>query len=166
MNILNTYKTLKEKIFIKENIYCLVLIIIIFFFDRYTKSKIINNLEENKFYINDFLNFELIWNTGIGFGLLSSNSTFFYNFISGFIAIVIAMLFFFLLNSKIFDKVIYSIIIGGAFGNFYDRLTYKAVPDFIDLHYKGLHWFTFNVADIFITLGIIMYILKDFISKK
>ena len=74
--------------------------------------------------------------------------------------------FFFLLNSKIFDKVIYSIIIGGAFGNFYDRLTYKAVPDFIDLHYKGLHWFTFNVADIFITLGIIMYILKDFISKK
>lgn len=166
MNILNTYKTLKEKIFIKENIYCLVLIIIIFFFDRYTKSKIINNLEENKFYINDFLNFELIWNTGIGFGLMKFDSALVYNLITTLIALVIIILIYFALKGEKLDKLILSIIIGGALGNFYDRIFYNAVPDFIDLHYQNFHWFTFNLADIFITIGIIAYIVKDINFKK
>ena len=66
------------------------------------------------------------------------------------------------MRSKSFDKIIYSIIIGGALGNFYDRVFYNAVPDFIDIHYRNFHWFTFNIADIFITLGIIALIIYDF----
>ena len=82
------------------------------------------------------------------------------------IGLVILFLIYIFLKSNIIDKLIYSIIIGGAFGNFYDRLVYKAVPDFIDLHYNNFHWFTFNVADIFITLGIIIFIIKSFFVKN
>ena len=69
-------------------------------------------------------------------------------------------------KSKTSDKILFSMILGGASGNVYDRLTYFAVPDFIDIHYKNFHWFTFNIADIFITLGIILIILNDLLIKK
>ena len=130
------------------------------------KSRIINSLEEAPYYVNDYVNFELIWNIGIGFGLLSTNSTLFYNFITTVIAVIIIFLIYFLIISDRIDKFIYSIILGGALGNFYDRLIYKAVPDFIDLHYGDFHWFTFNIADIFISLGILIYLLKDLVFKK
>ena len=64
------------------------------------------------------------------------------------------------------DKILFSIVLGGALGNFYDRLIFFAVPDFIDLHYQNFHWFTFNIADIFITVGILMIIIKDLFFKK
>ena len=118
------------------------------------------------YYINDYINFDLVWNTGIGFGLLSSASPFIYNVITLIIGIVILILFYFLLVSEIIDKIILAIIIGGASGNFYDRFAYNAVPDFIDLHYKGFHWFTFNVADIFISCGILLYILRSFFIES
>ena len=88
-----------------------------------------------------------------------------YNSITIIIAVVILILFYLSLISNNLDKFIYSIIIGGALGNFYDRITYKAVPDFIDLHYNNFHWFTFNVADIFISVGILAFIVNGFFAK-
>ena len=107
-----------------------------------------------------------MWNTGIGFGLLSSNSNIIYNSISFIIALVIFFLIYLILKSKMVDKILFSIVLGGALGNFYDRLIFFAVPDFIDLHYQNFHWFTFNIADIFITVGILMIIIKDLFFKK
>jgi len=144
----------------------LCIISIIFFLDRYTKLFILNNFTENSYYLNNYMNFDLVWNTGIGFGLLQVESSFVYNLISFLIGIVILILIFVSLYSKKFEKVIFALIAGGAFGNFYDRITYKAVPDFIDIHYGNFHWFTFNVADIFITFGIIIYLVKEALIKK
>ena len=127
---------------------------------------IIKDFSDQKFFLNDFLNLDLIWNTGIGFGLLASNSSMFYNFITFLIGAIILTLLYIVINSKNLDKIIFSIIIGGALGNFYDRLVFKAVPDFIDLHYNNFHWFIFNIADIFITLGIIVFITKGFFEKN
>ena len=144
----------------------MIIIGIIFFLDRYSKTQIINNFSGNSFYINDFLNFDLIWNTGIGFGLLSSDSNLFYNLISCLIGLVIIFIIIAGINSNKFDKIAFSIITGGALGNFYDRLVYQAVPDFVDFHYSNFHWFAFNVADIFITVGIIAFIINEFFIKN
>ena len=154
-------KEIKNKTVTKNNLYCFVVISIIFFLDRYTKLFILNNFTENTYYLNNYINFNLVWNTGIGFGLLSSNSDIIYNLTSLLIIMVIICLIYFLIHSEKYEKIIYSIIVGGALGNFYDRMFFKAVPDFIDLHYKNFHWFTFNLADIFITLGIIAFLFKE-----
>ncbi len=159
-------KEIKNKIFIKNNIYWLIVILIIFFFDRYSKIYILNNFTENTFYLNDYINLDLVWNIGIGFGLLSTDSTLIYNLVSFLIGIVILGILYVFLISNNLDKLIYSIIIGGALGNFYDRLVYKGVPDFIDLHYNNFHWFVFNVADIFITLGIVALIINGFLTNN
>ena len=144
----------------------MVIISLIFFLDRYSKTKIINNFNENVLYINDFVNFSLIWNTGIGFGFLSTNSNLIYNSITGVIFIAIGFLIYLIMKSKTIDKILFSFILGGALGNVYDRLTYFAVPDFIDIHYKNFHWFTFNIADVFITIGIVILLTKDLIFKN
>ena len=159
-------KEIKNNILTKNNLYCLFVILIIFFLDRYTKLFVLNNFTENIYFLNDYINLDLVWNTGIGFGLFSSNSNLIYNLTSLLIAIVIIFLIYFLISSEKYEKIIYSIIIGGALGNFYDRMFFKAVPDFIDLHYKNFHWFTFNLADIFITCGIIAFLLKGFYIKN
>ena len=159
-------KKIKNKIISKNNFYCLCVISIIFFLDRYTKLLILNNFTEDTYYLNDYLNFDLVWNTGIGFGLFASNSSLIYNLITFFIGFIILVLIYVTISSKNLDKFIFSIIIGGALGNFYDRLTFNAVPDFIDLHYNSFHWFIFNVADIFITLGIIIFIMRGFFEKN
>ena len=159
-------KEIKNKIITKNNLYCLCVISIIFFFDRYTKLLILNNFTEDTYYLNDYLNFDLVWNTGVGFGLFASNSSLIYNLITFFIGFIILALIYVTISSKNLDKFIFSIIIGGALGNFYDRLTFNAVPDFIDLHYNNFHWFIFNVADIFITLGIIIFIMRGFFEKN
>ena len=82
------------------------------------------------------------------------------------IGFVLIFLIYLIIKSKFSDKVFFSLVLGGALGNFYDRMTYFAVPDFIDIHYQNFHWFTFNIADIFITIGIIMLISKDMFSKN
>ena len=159
-------KEIRNKIFTKNNLYCLCVILIIFFLDRYTKLLILNNFNENSYYLNDFLNLDLIWNIGIGFGLLSTKSSLFYNLVTILIGIVILLLcYFFIISNKI-DKLIFSIIIGGALGNFFDRILYKAVPVFVDLLYNNFHLFTFNVADIFITIGILVFIIRGFWVKN
>ena len=165
MNIVEAFNKRKNSFLKKENIYSFLLIFIIFFLDRISKIKIINDFKESTFFLNDFINIELIWNTGIGFGILSSDTALVYNFITFLIGLVILILFYFTILSEILDKFIYTIIIGGAIGNYYDRIIFKAVPDFIDLHYNNFHWFIFNLADIFITIGIIAFLIKGFFVK-
>ena len=157
---------IKNKILQKENFYFLFIIFAIFFLDRYSKIIIMKDLSDKSIYINNFLNIDLVWNTGIGFGLLSYNSSLVYNSISVIIALVIISLLIFAFKADKFDKRIFALIIGGAVGNFYDRVLFKAVPDFIDLHYENFHWFTFNLADIFITIGIFIYLLKGLLIKN
>jgi signal peptidase II len=157
---------IKNLIFRKQNILFALIILIIFIIDRISKINIINNFNENSYFINSFTNLDLIWNVGIGFGFLSTDSNLIYGMITLFIGLVILMLIYVLILSNNLDKLIYSMIIGGAIGNFYDRLMFKAVPDFIDLHYNNFHWFTFNVADIFITVGIMIFILRSFFVKN
>ena len=145
-----------------------MLILTIFFLDRWSKYFVLELLE-NKGYllINNYLNLNLVFNRGIGFGLLSLNAGMFYNILSTLIFFIILVLFYFLLfKSKINEKIFFSFIIGGAIGNLYDRIVYKAVPDFIDLHIKDFHWFTFNIADIFISFGVIFMILNELVFKK
>ena len=159
-------KEIKSKILIKENIYFIIIIILIFGVDRYSKILILENLSENKYYINDYLNLDLIWNIGIGFGLLSFDSKLLYNLTSIIISLILIVLFILAFRSDKAEKFIFSIIIGGALGNFYDRVIFKAVPDFIDIHYGNFHWFVFNFADVFITLGIIAYLTRGLFQKK
>jgi len=166
MNLIKNFDQKKKLILNKENIYVLFFIILIFTFDRFSKIEIINNFNENTYFINDFINFDLIWNTGIGFGLLSFNSALIYNLISILIGLILILLFYISFKADKYEKIIFSIIIGGALGNYYDRLFINAVPDFIDLHYGNIHWFTFNVADIFITLGIMAFLLKGILIKN
>ena len=150
----------------RENLFFIILIIVIFFIDRVTKNKILTDYGVNIHFINNYLNIDLIWNTGIGFGIFSASSILAYSFISFIIGSVILILVYYMIISQIFDKLIYSLIIGGALGNFYDRLIFNAVPDFIDLHYNEFHWFTFNFADIVISLGVILFFAKNFCEKN
>ena len=166
MNLLANLKEIKNYFLKKENIYYSALIIITFFFDRYSKFIVINNFSETAQYINKYLNLDLIWNIGIGFGFLSTESSLTYNLITFLIGVVILYLVYVFALAEKIDKLIFSIVIGGALGNFYDRLVYKAVPDFIDLHHNNFHWFTFNVADIFITVGILIFIIRSFFIKN
>ena len=167
MNFLINLEKIKKNFLKKENIFFFIFIILIFYLDRFTKQKILQKYNDDIYYVNDYINFDLIWNTGIGFGLLSTNSLLVYNSVTLLIGIVILFLAYILAISEKVDKLIYSIIVGGALGNFYDRVIFNAVPDFIDLHYGNFHWFTFNLADIFITIGILIFIIKgNFVKNK
>ena len=159
-------KEIKKEIITKNNINWLLVILIIFFLDRYTKILILNNFTENTYYLNNYINLDLVWNIGIGFGFFSTESNIIYNLITLIIAFTITFLLYIFIKSERMDKFIYALIIGGALGNIYDRLIYKAVPDFIDVHYNNFHWFTFNVADIFISTGIAIFIMKSFFVKN
>ena len=166
MNYSNELANIKNRILKKKNIFFTLILIVVFTLDRISKNKILNDFNERTYFVNDFLNLDLIWNIGIGFGFLSTDTLLFYNLVTFLIGSVILILFYILITSKSIDNLIYSIIVGGACGNFYDRLVYNAVPDFIDLHYNNFHWFTSNVADIFITLGILAFIIKGFFVKS
>ena len=165
MKLIMELDELKKRFIEKKNIIPFAIIFLIFICDRIFKIVIIDNFNDNSYFINEIVNFNLIWNTGVGFGLLSSESSFFYNSITILIFLIVLVLFYALIVSKNSEKKIYAIIIGGAIGNLYDRFYYNAVPDFIDLHYNSYHWFTFNIADIFITLGIILFVINDFFIK-
>ena len=144
------------------------IILFIFILDRSTKIYLINLQETGvdiDFYILPFLNFYLMWNTGIGFGLASLETNIYYHILTLIIIIVNLILIFLLLKSKGIYNYIFAIIIGGSLGNLFDRIYYYAVPDFIDLHIGDFHWFVFNIADIFITLGIISLMLVEIFKK-
>ena len=163
------YKMLKNKIKIRKiDIYSFALILLIFVLDRLSKIFVIELIksQEREIFLYDFLNLTLNWNTGIAFGLLSSNANLLYHLVSALILLIIAYLIYLMVIADNSGKIILSLIIGGAIGNLYDRLTYFAVPDFIDFHIEDFHWFTFNVADIFISIGILLMVIKEFVLKK
>ena len=146
----------------------IIIIVFAFFLDRITKIYLINLQATGvdiDFYIFSFLNFYLIWNTGIGFGLISMEANIYYHILTSIIVIVNIGLIFFLMKSKGVSTYLIAVIIGGSLGNLFDRIYYYAVPDFIDLHLGNYHWFIFNVADIFITVGIISLIFAELFKK-
>ena len=146
-----------------------LIIFLIFFLDRISKNYIINLFENENIIditISPFLNLILVWNSGIGFGLLQLDQTFAYNLITALILIINLIIIYFLFTTESTLKIFFSMILGGSFGNFYDRINYSAVPDFIDLNYNGYHWFVFNVADIFITIGIFTLIFIELLKKN
>jgi len=145
------------------------IVIFIFAFDRISKLYILNLIEKDELvniYINQFLNFHMIWNTGIGFGLFSSESHFYYNLITFLIILINIIILVMIFKYKNYKSFLLLMILGGSLGNLFDRFYYKAVPDFIDLHYNSFHWFIFNVADIFITLGVIILIFVELLLNK
>ena len=147
----------------------IIIILAIFFFDRITKIYLINLQTSGvdiDFYIYPFLNFYLVWNTGIGFGLASMETNIYYHILTTIIVIINVGLMFFLAKSKGIYAYLIALIIGGSLGNLFDRIYYYAVPDFIDLHLGNYHWFIFNVADIFITTGIIGLITVELLKKE
>ena len=154
---------------IKKIIINLGIIFVIFFLDRISKIYILNIAETTgtvDIYINSFLNLILVWNTGIGFGLLSFEQPTIYNLITVLIIIINILIIYFILKSNDFRSYFFLLILGGSLGNLFDRVYYSAVPDFIDINYNEYHWFIFNVADIFITLGIICLIFVELLNYK
>ena len=140
------------------------ILITIFLIDRVSKFYILKLAElENSvdIYITPYLNLYVIWNKGIAFGLLSVNETIIYNIITFIIVIIIIVILFMMVKNDNFQRYFLALVAGGALGNLYDRIVYTAVPDFIDLHFQGFHWFVFNVADIFITVGVFCLILVE-----
>ena len=147
----------------------LSLIFIIFLFDRISKIYVIyldNKLFGSEIFSSNFLNIYLIWNEGIAFGLFSFNEKIFYNLLTIIILIIILIIFIMTIKSDGFKKYSLLMILGGALGNVVDRLYYKAVPDFIDFHIGNFHWFIFNVADIFITIGILFMVIIELFNKN
>ena len=147
----------------------IIIILTIFFLDRITKIYLINlqaNGTDIDFYIYPFLNFYLVWNTGIGFGLASLEANIYYHILTSVILIInIGLIFLLIRFKKVYTSLI-ALIIGGSLGNLFDRIYYYAVPDFIDLHLGNYHWFIFNVADIFITVGIIGLLTVELLKKE
>ena len=147
----------------------IIVILLIFFIDRASKFYLINlqySGTDVDFYIYPFLNLYLVWNTGIGFGIASLEADFVYHILTIIIAAINLILIIILFKTKGIYQYLIAIVLGGSLGNLFDRMYYFAVPDFIDLHIGNFHWFIFNIADIFITIGIIGLILKELTKKN
>jgi len=159
-----------QKVNFKTIILNFLIVLIIFLADRLSKIYILKIAElENTvdIYITQYLNFYLIWNKGIAFGLFSFNESFIYSMITSIIAIITIIILLMIIKNEGFKKYSLLLVFGGSLGNLFDRIYYSAVPDFIDLHINDFHWFVFNGADIFITMGIICLIFDEmFINSK
>ena len=141
-----------------------MILITIFLIDRISKYYILKLAEVEgsvDMYITSYLNLFLIWNKGVAFGLLSMNESIVYNLVTIIISLIIIIILFMMIKNDNIQRYFLALLAGGALGNLYDRIVYAAVPDFIDLHYQGFHWFVFNVADIFITVGVFCLILVE-----
>ena len=158
-----------SKIRLKKFSLSLLILVTVFIIDRLTKLYILNLAEVKNLmdiYVTSYLNLYLIWNKGIAFGLFSMNESIVYNFITIIIAIIILIIFFMMWKNDNIQRFFLAFVAGGALGNFYDRIIYTAVPDFIDIHFQGFHWFVFNVADIFITIGVFCLILVELFNNN
>ena len=145
------------------------IVIFIFILDRISKLYILNSVEINNevnIYIFSFLKLYLIWNKGIAFGLFSFEQNFFYNFITILITAINLVILIMIIKSNDIKSYFLMFILGGSSGNLFDRLYYSAVPDFIDFHINDFHWFIFNVADVFISVGVICLIIVEFFFNK
>ena len=157
-------KSKYNKIFI--NIF---IVLIIFFIDRISKIFVLKVAEIQNtvdIYITSYLNIFLIWNKGIAFGFFSFDESIMYKIVTTIIFIIIAIIFILIIKNDGFKKYSLMSIFGGAISNFFDRIYYSAVPDFIDIHINNFHWFIFNVADIFITVGVICLIYAEIFDNK
>ena len=153
----------------KKIIVYFLIVVTIFFLDRVSKLYILNVFEKENvvdIYINNFLNIILVWNSGIGFGLLSFDQSIAYNLISALIVIINLLIIYMIIKSNDLKSYFLIMVLGGSLGNLFDRMYYSAVPDFIDINYGEFHWFIFNVADIFITIGIICLIFAELMNYK
>ena len=158
-----------NKIFLKKIIIYFGIILFIFLVDRISKLYILSILENFgnvDININSYINFILVWNSGVGFGLLSFDQSNIYNTITILIIFINLFIVYLIIKSKDFRVYFFLIILGGSLGNLFDRIYYSAVPDFIDISYNDYHWFIFNVADIFISLGIICLIFAELLNYK
>ena len=154
---------------LKKKIVIFYITTIIFILDRLSKYFILelsNSVEKLNMPVTSFLNLNLIWNDGIAFGLFSFKEQFYYNIITIIIIIITLVILFLAIKSSGIEKISFSMIFGGSLGNIFDRLYYRAVADFIDININNIHWFIFNIADIFICLGVITLITIEFFSKK
>ena len=145
------------------------LVLLIFLIDRISKIYVINlhkQLLGSEIFSSKYLNISLSWNEGIAFGLLSFNKENFYNSLTILIILIIFFIFVMILKSSGLQKLALVMILGGALGNVFDRILYKSVPDFIDFHIGGFHWFIFNIADIFITIGVIFMVIFEIFENK
>ena len=152
----------------KISIY-LFLVIVIFLLDRVSKIYILNLAEINNLvdiYLTPFLNIYLIWNNGIAFGLLPLDKTLLYNAVTLLITFINILILIMIVNYNDYRSFFLIMILGGSLGNLFDRVYFKAVPDFIDIHHGDFHWFVFNVADIFITVGVLCLILSELLINK
>ena len=156
--------------FFNKNFYIhLFFIILIFVSDRLSKIYVIKeNLDNLDNYIlkSTYLNIRLIWNEGIAFGLFSFDDKVLYHSLSLLILVIIVAIIYMIIKSDGFKRFSLILILGGALGNFYDRIAYGAVPDFIDFHVNDFHWFIFNIADIFISIGVFALIIIEIFDKK
>lgn len=145
-----------------------ILIFLIFILDRISKVYVLSLVEQNinqTLFISKYLNIHLIWNKGIAFGLFSFDEIYFYNILTSLIIVITLIVLIILINSDGLKKYAMICIFGGSLGNLYDRISYSGVPDFIDLHINEFHWFIFNIADIFITLGVVSMILLELFNN-
>ena len=156
-------KDIKKSFFLK-----FLIILSVFFADQLSKYYVVSNFQnqEIEIHLTSFLNIYLIWNNGIAFGLLGFEDEIFYNLITVIIVAVLIVIFFILIKTDNKESYFFAMIFGGACGNLIDRIRYSSVPDFIDFHIYDFHWFIFNVADIFITLGVFCLIIVEILFKK
>ena len=146
-----------------------IFVLTLFFIDRISKIYVIDLAERtnvSEIFLTSFLNSYLVWNTGIAFGLFSLSNDFTYNLFTALIVFINLIVIYLVIITKDFRKYFFLLILGGSFGNLFDRFYYGSVPDFIDFHIGNFHWFIFNIADIFITMGVICLILAEVLYKK
>ena len=167
MDVKDIYVLIKIKVykFLLNSIFVLIL----FCIDRFSKVYVIELVERtnvSEIYLTSFLNSYLVWNSGIAFGLFSFSNEFTYNLFTALIILINLIIIYLIVVTKDFRKYFFLLILGGSFGNLFDRLYYRSVPDFIDFHIGNFHWFIFNIADIFITVGVVCLILAEVMYKK
>tara|TARA_Y100000817_G_scaffold239785_1_gene191741 strand:+ start:56 stop:571 length:516 start_codon:yes stop_codon:yes gene_type:complete len=167
MDVKDIHVLIKVKVY--KSLINSLFVLILFCIDRFSKIYVIELAEKTditEVYLTSFLNSYLVWNTGIAFGLFSLSNELIYNLFTTLIVLINLIIIYLITITKDFRKYFFLLILGGSFGNLFDRLYYGSVPDFIDFHIGNFHWFIFNIADIFITVGVICLILAELLYKK
>ena len=148
---------------LKKNLIIFTIIFFTFFLDLITKNYAVDNLLLNhSVIINAFLNFTLAFNYGAAFSFLSDAGGWQRWFFVIFSIAVISFIAYILIKDKDSEYIAYSFIFGGALGNLYDRFLLGYVIDFIEFHYNNFYWPIFNIADIAISIGIILLLYSMF----
>lgn len=146
------------------------------FIDQLTKNKVIHTisaLEVKTNYIHhhiaitSFFNIVLTWNSGISFGIFNNNNNITTKIVTIITSIIALYILYLIYKSKKYSHTIfYSLIFAGAVGNIIDRIKHGAVVDFLDFHFFGYHWPSFNIADSCVFIGVFILILTDIIDQK